>query len=294
MVGKTKGKILITGAEGRLGSALFQELNKRYPTVGTQQKDLDITDSQKVNEAILKVKPWMVVHTAALTDVDSCEETPKLAYEVNALGTRNVVQASKAAGTILAYISTDHIFDGTENKPYTENQIPHPINIYGQTKLEGERFVAENLDNFLIIRTSWLFGKGKAGFVEKIIEQAKIKKTISVVADKYASPTFSLDLAQAILEIIYLIEKKQFVPGKSVLHITNSGFCSWFEYAKKILELAKIEAVALEPIKSEDFKSKAKRPQFSVLDNSYYNKLSGKPLRLWTEALKEHLQCLKN
>ncbi len=294
MVEKAKNKILITGVEGMLGGALFQELAKHYPAIGTSQRILDITDAKKVKQVILDNKPWIVIHIAAMTDVDGCEDAPELAYNVNALGTRNVARASKSAGAILIYLSTDYVFDGTKGEPYAENSNTNPISVYGRTKLDGEIFVAEELDSFIIIRSSWLFGEGKIGFVEKIIEQAKTKKIVSVVADKYGSPTYVNDLAQAIGKLISLIENRQFIPQRSTFHITNSEFCSWFEYAGKIIEFAKIEGAVLKPISSKEFVSKAKRPKFSVLDNTHYNELTGRPLRPWREALGEYLQCSRN
>ncbi len=294
MVEKTKSKILITGSDGMLGAALVNELSRKRTVIGTTIRNLDITDGKKVKQVLLENRPGFVIHTAAFTDVDGCEDAPGLAYNVNALGTKNVASASKEAGAILIHISTDYIFDGETDTPYLEDFLPNPISVYGRTKLDAERFVVQESGKFIIVRSSWLFGKGKIGFVEKIMEQAKTKKTISVVSDKYGSPTYVNDLAEAIFTIINLAEIGDFVVQKSIFHITNSGFCSWVEYAKKIIELSKIGGVNINPVSSEVFKFKAKRPRFSVLDNSRYNELTGKPMRPWEEALEEHLKCLKN
>jgi len=277
-----------------LGYALVKELADAYPVIASTIKDLDITEEKKVDQAIVDYKPWIIIHTAALTDVDGCEDTPELAYRVNALGAKNIAHAASQTGSILIYISTDYIFDGYKNRLYREDDEVNPVSVYGRTKLEGERLLASQLDNFIVIRSSWLFGKGKVGFVEKILEQAKTKKTISVVADKYGSPTYVNDLAKAILNIIRLIEKGTFSPKRDFFHITNSGFCSWVEYAKKIMEFSGIEGIALKPVSCDEFKFKAMRPRFSALDNSRYNKLTGKPMRPWQDALKEYLQCSKN
>jgi dTDP-4-dehydrorhamnose reductase len=294
VVEKTENIILITGSDGMLGSVLSSELTSYYPVIGTTLKDLDITDASQVKHVISDIRPFIVVHLAALTDVDYCEEAPELAYNVNARGAQNIAQASSAAKAILIYLSTDYIFDGAKDTPYTEDSAPSPISIYGQTKLEGERFIQEELNNFVIIRSSWLFGKGKVGFVEKILEQAKTKESIRVVADKFGSPTYVNDLASAINKLIDLIEQRKFIPERSALHITNSGFCSWVEYANKIIDLADIKGVTVTPITQEEFTFKAKRPRFSVLDNSRYNKLTGQPLRPWQQALEEYLLCFKN
>jgi len=294
VVEKIKGKILVTGADGMLGSAVVKELADAFPLIVSTIKDLDITDEKKVNQVIADYKPWIIIHTAAFTDVDGCEDAPELAYKVNALGAKNIAFALSQTGSTLIYISTDYIFDGSKDRPYREDDEVNPISVYGKTKLEGERFVASLVNNFIIIRSSWLFGKGKLGFVEKIIEQAKTKKTISVVADKSGSPTYVNDLAKAILNIIFLMEKGGFSPKKSVFHITNSGFCSWIEYAKKIIEFSGIEGITLKPVNCDEFKFKARRPRFSALDNSRYNKLTGKSMRPWQDALKEYLQCTKN
>ncbi len=294
MVEKTKRRILVTGSTGMLGSAVLRELSSGYEVLGTSQNDLDITDGLKVGQFIAEARPWLIIHAAALTDVDGCEVTPGLAYDINALGTKNIAQAAKLVGAILIYLSTDYIFDGASKNPYTEGALPNPLSVYGKTKLAGEGFIAEELESFVIVRSSWLFGKGKIGFVEKIIEQAKIKKRLRVVGDKFGTPTYVNDLARAIFEIISLADKGKFIPQREIFHITNSGFCSWLEYAQKIIELSGIEAVTLKPIKQEEFNFKAQRPRFSVLDNSRYIKLIGNPLRRWEDALEEYLKCRNN
>lgn len=291
---ETKKTILIIGCDGMLGRAVLKEFTGHYPVIGTSINDLDITDTFKLKQVITGAKPWFVIHTAAFTDVDGCEDKPELAYEVNALAARNIAKASNSVGAGVIYLSSDYVFDGTRDKPYTEDLKPNPLSVYGRTKLEGEIFLAQELENFIIIRSSWLYGRGKIGFVEKIIKQAESKKAISVVADKYGSPTYVKDLSRAILEVVFLAEKVKSISPKSILHITNSGFCSWVEYAEKIIEFSGIKGVAVKSISPEEFNFKAKRPRFSVLDNSKYNKLSGKPLRPWQDALKEYLQCSKN
>jgi dTDP-4-dehydrorhamnose reductase len=293
-VEETKLRILVTGAEGNLGSAIIEELSSVFEVIGTEQSTLDITEAGKIKSSFNNFSPKIIIHTAAQTNVDGCEMNQELAYKVNIEGTRNVVGAAKDIKAMLFYISTDYIFDGENKKPYSEVDKPNPLNVYGKSKLEGEKIVGANLNRYFIIRSSWLFGKKRKTFVEKIIDQAKMIKSINVVDPKIATPTYVKDLAGAITRIIDFYSKN---PDKAnlfgIYNITNSGFCSWLEYAKKILEYSHIEGVKLNPVTQEQFAVKAKRPVYSVLDNSKYNSVFSYRLRPWQEALKEYI-CSMN
>jgi len=288
-------KILITGAAGMLGADLCNELKKSHAVIGLDVKKppvedslvIDIANKKSLYEAIISKRPDMVAHCAAYTDVDGCELNKDKAYQINALGTKNVAEACKDIDCAMAYISTDFIFDGKKQAPYTEEDRPWPISVYGRTKLEGEEFVKALLKKYLIIRTSWTYGKSGKNFVESILASAKSGLALSVVSDQVGSPTYTIDLAQAIKK---LIEKACVGSLYGVYHVTNSGSCSRHEEALKILELAGIKDVKIKPISSQEANYPAKRPKMSVLDNSKYGKLFGDRLRPWEDALKDYLK----
>ena len=289
MVAEEKIDVLITGARGKLGRALRTRLNKEYKIVGVNRNLADITDRKRILDIVINYNPNIIIHTAAYTDVDACQMSPDEAYNVNVGGTENVAHAAQKSNSSLIYISTDYVFDGEKNGPYKEADLANPINIYGKTKLEGEKIIQNIMKKYLIIRTSWLFGKGKKSFVESIIKKTKQSDAISVVEDKYAAPTYTHDLADAIAKLIIFFKKRN--SWGEIFHITNSGFCSWLEYAKKILEYAKIDGIEIIPIKRHEVGFKANRPKNSVLDNTKYKEIIGVFLRPWQEALKEYIQC---
>ncbi|MCG2677619.1 dTDP-4-dehydrorhamnose reductase [bacterium] len=304
-------RILITGACGMLGRDLVEALSKEHEVVGVDVKDpgswildlgsvefskLDITNEEEVMKAICDVKPEVVIHTAAYTDVDDCEKNEDLAYRINGTGAQNVALACKKCKAIMTYISTDFIFDGEKKEPYLENDKPNPLSVYGKSKLEGEKHISLLLDRYFIIRTSWLFGKHGKNFVNTILKLAKEKKELKVVNDQVGSPTYTKDLAHAIKHLLNLIQdlgsRIQNLFG--IYHISNSGSCSWYEFAQEILQVAsrrsQVINIKIKPISSEELDRPAKRPKFSVLDKSRYIKTVGKSLRPWQEALREYLK----
>jgi dTDP-4-dehydrorhamnose reductase len=284
-------KILVTGSEGMLGKALMESLKANgIQAIGidikSAENSLDITDYEKTKVFIGDIKPDTVIHTAAFTDVDMCEESPEKAYAVNARGAENITRAVKDLKAFLIYISTDYVFDGKNNTPYTEEDTPNPISVYGKTKLEGENFIRNALSDYLIIRTSWLFGKGGKNFVDTIINKAQTTKTLKVVNDQTGSPTYAFDLAEAIRTLLVANRNLQFT---AVLNITNQGACTWYEFAKEIIKLKGIKGVDIVPIQSSESSRPAKRPGMSILDCSKYKKLINKPLPLWQNALERYL-----
>jgi len=280
---KGKKKVLITGSNGMLGSSLFEQLKKKYSIKGITIEDADITDFDAVVKVIRKIKPDIVIHTAGYTKVDDCESNSLLAYKVNAIGTRNVAVACQKIDASMVYISTDYVFDGTKESPYTEFDAANPLSVYGKTKLAGEEFVRQILNRFYIIRTSWLYGKGGSNFVDTIINKAKKEKVLKIVDDQRGSPTYANDLADKIGENIK--EEKY-----GIYHVTNSGSCTWFEFAKRIIEYSNIKGVDVIPIKSNALNRPAKRPANSVLQN-FMLELEGIPLlRHWEEAVREYIR----
>jgi dTDP-4-dehydrorhamnose reductase len=259
-------KTLIIGSSGMLGS----DLCKTFPdAVKLTHHDLDITDREQVIESILKIKPDVVINAAAYTNVDGCEDNKELAFQVNGYGPGYIAEACARAGVTLVHFSTDYVFDGSK-KDYVESDIPNPINVYGHSKLLGEKKIIENMDDYRIVRISWLFGIHGKNFVETMLKLSGEMDTVKVVNDQFGKPTYTMDLASKVKEIIELD------PG--IYHITNDGICSWYEFASSIID-------NVIPCTSEEFPRKAKRPKYSVLVNT-----KTEPMRHWREALKTYLQ----
>ena len=297
-------KILITGSSGMLGQALCAKLTARHEVIGIDINDirhtaydirafykLDITDRNLIIQKIEEVAPDIIIHCAAYTDVDGCELNPEKAQELNVAATATIAEGCKLTSSYTIYISTDFVFDGKKKSPYTEKDKPNPINIYGKTKLEGENAVKDMLDKYLIIRTSWLFGKGGKNFVDIILNRAKKEKELKVVNDQIGCPTYAIDLAEAIALVIS--NQLSVIRGR-LLNITNSGSCSWYEFTKEIIDLASISGVDIMPISSEELSRPARRPKMSVLDNTQFCEISSRYLPPWRDALKRYLEERKN
>ena len=268
-------RIIIFGAGGMLGTDLAKTF-KYYNVYAFSKIQADITNKKIVFEKINKINPRIVVNSAAYTDVDGCEKNKNQAFNVNGKAVKIIAEACKKNNIPLLHISTDYVFDGKKNG-YKENDKTNPVNIYGKSKALGEKHLAETLDKYYLIRTSWLFGKRGKNFVGTILRLAKEKKELKVVNDQFGRPTYAKDLANKIKEIVEA--KMPF----GTYHITNSGTCTWFQFAKKIIEFRKLNA-RLKPIMSEELNRPAKRPKCSVLLNT---KLL--PLRHWHPALKDYL-----
>ncbi|MDB4349462.1 dTDP-4-dehydrorhamnose reductase [Omnitrophica bacterium] len=301
-------KILITGSNGMLGRALCSVFAKdgsynvtgldlsRKPSPDIKDdfyETCDITDTARLFKIVKQREPDLIIHAAAFTDVDECESNPDKAETVNGLGARCVAEAAVEINAGLIYISTDFVFDGEKRSPYTEDDTPNPLGVYGSSKLNGEKSVEEIMENkrFFIIRTSWLFGEGGKNFIDAILKKAKEEKKLRVVTDQFGSPTYTLDLAGAIMRMLSVYGKKDDIYG--TYHITNSDDCSWYRLAQKALELARLYEVDLIPIVSEELDRPAVRPAMSILDNRRYIKLFGEPLRRWDKALEEYIRLMR-
>jgi len=272
-------RILITGSKGQLGRALGVCLPE---AVGVDLPEVDITQPSAVEAAINAAQPEVIIHCAAFTDVDGCARDPELAYRVNGMGTQNVAQAAACAGAALVYISSNEVFDGTRREPYSEFDATNPLNAYARSKLAGEWFAAHLTSRFYIVRTSWLTGRGGRNFVHRIQQLADERGQLRVVTDETANPTFIEDLAAAIIK---LIQTGRF----GIYHLTNTGYCSRYEYARKILELSGRGHIPVEPISRADFARPSTPPEFSPLANTAAAAL-GITLRPWEEALEEFLK----
>lgn len=251
-------KILVTGAKGQLGCDMIKELKTcGIECIGVDIEDFDITNEDATNEFVKNYCPDVVIHCAGYTLVDSAEDNRDICMNINYIGTRNIALSCKEINSKLIYITTDYIFDGTKKLPYEVNDEANPLNVYGLSKYLGEKSIQEEINNYFIIRVSWMFGHSQNNFVEKVIRLGKEKDRINVIDDQIGSPTYTCDLANLIINICRT-EKY------GVYHATNEGFCSWAEFAEEIIKKAGLEC-EINPIHSEEYGSRAKRPKNSRL-----------------------------
>ncbi|MEM2146219.1 MAG: dTDP-4-dehydrorhamnose reductase [Candidatus Jordarchaeaceae archaeon] len=281
-------KVAIIGSKGQLGSDLVKVF-KKETIIPLAHEDIEVTDYNSCTK-LRNLSPEVVINTAAFHKTDACEDEPLKAFNVNAVGSRNVAQICKEIGAVYIYISTDYVFDGTKGKPYTESDPTSPINTYGISKVAGEH-CAKFSDKYYIIRVSSLFGvagaSGKGGnFVETMIQKAEKKEEIKVVDDIVMSPTYTRDAALTIKNIVN--NKLPF----GVYHCSNKGYCSWYEFAKSIFDFLSLE-VNLKPIKTDELTQRAKRPKFSALKSEKLEK-HGLKMNEWREALREYLKEKKH
>ncbi len=274
-------RCLVTGARGLLGKYLVKYLHSQQNEV--VQWDLpenDVTVVEQVINGLHSVDPDVVFHLAAWTDVDGCEENPARAMAVNFQGTWAVALGVAEIGAKLIYISTDYVFDGNSKRAYRESDRPNPLSVYGRSKMMGEEAVRRNSRRWFIVRTSWLFGRGGRNFVDTIRQKCAVETEIKVVADQVGSPTYAQDLCEPLLELARSAHY-------GIYHLTNSGFCSWFEFAKEIVRFSKSNCEVI-PITAEESGRRAPRPRFSVLENRNYRRRFGRVLRPWQEALEDY------
>jgi len=278
-------KILIIGANGQLGSDIVRVLDSRQ-VIPLTHKDIEIADKDCVQKIITSYNPDIVINTAAYHNVKECEKDDIKSFKVNALGAKNLATICKKRDIILVHISTDYVFDGKKRKPYIESDSPCPLNVYGLTKLAGEYYIRYIWPKHFIIRTSGLYGLSKCrakggNFIDLMLKLAKEKDEIQVVGDEILTPTYTLDLAQKIKDVI----KTEYF---GLYHITNNGFCSWYEFAREIFKFSGLK-VNLKRTTVKEFGGEVKRPPYSVLKNHNLEKLGMDDMRDWKEALKDFL-----
>jgi len=275
-------KILVLGAKGMLGCDLHRQFEALGDVTALDSSSCDITSPEECRRAIGELFPDVVVNAAAYTNVDGCETERERCFAVNAEGVKNIALACRGRGALIVHFSTDYVFDGAGSAPYREDDLTNPINAYGASKLQGERFLAEHADRWLLLRTSWLYGAHGKNFVKAILDKAATADHLEVVNDQTGSPTFARDLAWA---AGILIEQ-----GKAgVYHLTNSGRCSWHEFACRIVEYAGKTDIQVRPIRSGDLKRAAARPVWSVLSTDKFRRDTGREMRHWEAALKDYL-----
>ncbi|GEO48547.1 dTDP-4-dehydrorhamnose reductase [Companilactobacillus kimchii] len=275
-------KVLVIGASGQLGSELCRMLDKKgIEYLGTNSKDLDITDWNAVNQYFKEYRPQLVYNCAAYTNVDGAEDTPgKIAnYKVNVIGTKNVAAASEKFGATLIYISTDYVFDGNNSEMYTEKSPTNPQNEYGRAKLAGEQAVSKIMSKYYIIRTSWVFGEYGKNFVYTMLNLAKTHDHLTVVNDQKGRPTWTKTLSEF---MIYAMENE--IPY-GLYQLSNEESCTWYEFAKEIL---KEQNVKIDPVTSDEFPQRAYRPKHSVMDLAKAESV-GFEIISWKEALSNFI-----
>lgn len=278
-------RILVTGVKGQLGHDVMNELAKRGHTgIGVDVEEMDITDAKKVDEVIRASEVEAVIHCAAYTAVDAAEDQAELCRKINAEGTENIAKVCKELDIKMMYISTDYVFDGEGTRPWEPDDERHPLNVYGQTKYEGELAVEKYLDKFFTIRIAWVFGVNGKNFIKTMLKLSETHDELNVVDDQIGSPTYTYDLAVLMVD---MIETEKY--GR--YHATNEGLCSWYEFACEIFRQAGRD-VKVNPVSSEEFPAKAKRPHNSRMDKSKLAENGFTPLPAWQDALKRYLEVI--
>ncbi|HQH40579.1 MAG TPA: dTDP-4-dehydrorhamnose reductase [Bacteroidales bacterium] len=283
-------KVLITGSNGQLGNELRRLLqgDSSVRFLFTDLPELDITLPAAVNQYIEENRPDIIVNCAAYTQVDKAESEPEIAFRVNTEGVKILAQEALRTGAAFLHISTDFVFDGSKSTPYSENDKPNPLSVYGKSKLEGEKYA---LEAGMVIRTSWLYSSFGQNFVKTILRLAKEKDEIRVVFDQTGTPTFAGDLAQVILAFIYRHFALNTLPKREIFHFSNEGVCSWYDFAHEIVQLAQLPC-RVSPIETHQYPLPARRPPYSVLNKHKIRQYLGISIPHWTESLRTYLKKL--
>ncbi len=281
-------RVLVLGAKGMLGRDLMPLLRSslKGDVLGWDIEEIDIENETSTVSAIEHLKPGVIINAAAYTDVDGCESHREKAFAVNAEGVRHVARGAQRCGATVVYLSTDYVFDGGKGAPYVEEDAPGPLNVYGASKLKGEEYVQELTKDFLIVRTQWLYGRHGKNFVDTVLRLAREKKVLTIVDDQVGSPTYTVDLAKALLE---LVRQKR----RGIFNVVNKGSCSWFEFAKEIVRRSGMEGVEVLPLSSKELNRPAARPAYSVLSTEKLVRETGVTLRPWREAVGAYLESVR-
>lgn len=283
-------KVLVTGAKGQLGYDVVKELEQRgHEPIGVDIEDMDITDANQVNTVMQSVKPNVVIHCAGWTAVDKAEQFPEKVYEVNTLGTKYIAEQCKALGAKLVFISTDYVFEGIGETSYEVTDERKGLSVYGETKVQGEDFVMRLLDDYFIVRITWAFGVNGGNFVKTMLRLSDSGKTeLNVVNDQIGSPTYTVDLARLLAD---MIETDKY----GVYHATNEGFCSCYEFACEIFKQAR-KQIKVNPVTTEEYlkmvPQQAKRPLNSRLSKKSLDEAGFNRLPTWQDALKRYLKSM--
>jgi dTDP-4-dehydrorhamnose reductase len=281
-----KTVILVTGAGGQLGQELVRLTIPGCSVIGLDRGALDITDRDACMQAAAHHRPDAIIHAAAYTAVDRAESEPETAHRVNAAGARNMAEAAESVGSKFCYVSTDYVFDGTADRPYREQDPASPRTVYGKTKHEGEKATMDACSRAFVVRTSWLYGRHGANFVCTMLNLASKGSAIRVVNDQTGSPTYAFDLAGFIAD---LVQTEKY----GIYHASNSGICTWYQFAQAIFEESGIRA-NVEPCATSEFPRPAPRPAYSVLGHDAMIREGFAPLRNWRDALRDFLASVRD
>ena len=280
-------RILVTGVKGQLGHDVVNELAKRGHTpIGVDVEEMDITDASAVEKEMKKEPLDAVIHCAAYTAVDAAEDNREICMRVNAEGTRNIARVCRELDLKMVYISTDYVFDGEGERPWEPDDPRDPLNVYGESKYQGELAVEEYLEKYFTVRIAWVFGVNGKNFITTMHRLAESQKEINVVNDQIGSPTYTYDLAVLLVD---MVETEKY--GR--YHATNEGLCTWYEFAKEIFRQAEVD-IRVNPVSSDEFPAKAKRPHNSRMDKRKLVRNGFRPLPPWQDALKRYLEIIRS
>ena len=276
-------KVLVTGVKGQLGYDVVNELIKRgHVAIGTDIEEMDITNKNSVNSVIKENTPDAVIHCAAYTAVDAAEDNVELCRKINAEGTQNIADVCKELDIKMIYISTDYVFDGQGERPWEPEDERTPLNVYGQTKYEGELAVQNTLDKYFIVRIAWVFGVNGKNFIKTMLNLGKTRDSLTVVNDQFGSPTYTYDLAKLLVD---MVETDKY----GIYHATNEGICTWYEFACEIFKQAGIN-VKVSPVSASEYPAKAKRPSNSRMSKEKLTEQGFEKLPAWQDALARYLK----
>lgn len=276
-------KVLVTGVKGQLGFDVVKELEKRgHTAIGTDVDNMDITDAEAVHDFLTETQPDAVVHCAAYTAVDAAEDNAELCRRINADGTRNIALVCKDLDVKMIYISTDYVFNGEGTNFREPDEERQPLNVYGQTKYEGELAVEALLEKYYIVRIAWVFGVNGKNFIKTMLNLGKTHDHLTVVCDQVGSPTYTYDLARLLVDMAETDKYGRY-------HATNEGICSWYEFACEIFRQAGYDHVTVSPVSSEAYPAKAKRPSNSRMSKEKLTQNGFEKLPTWQDALKRYL-----
>lgn len=276
-------RVFVTGVKGQLGYDLMNELEKQgLEGIGVDIDEMDITDADQVNKVIKEAAPDAVIHCAAYTAVDAAEDNEEICRKVNAQGTENIAKVCEELDIKMMYISTDYVFNGQGERPWEPDDEREPLNVYGQTKYEGELAIEEHVKKFFTVRIAWVFGVNGKNFIKTMLNLGKTHDHLTVVNDQTGSPTYTYDLARLLVDMIQTDKYGRY-------HATNEGLCTWYEFACEIFKQAGMD-VSVAPVSSDEYPAKAKRPSNSRMDKSKLTANGFQPLPTWQDALSRYLK----
>ena len=276
-------RVFVTGVKGQLGYDVMNELEKQgLEGIGVDIDEMDITDADQVNKVIKEAASDAVIHCAAYTAVDAAEDNEEICRKVNAQGTENIAKVCEELDIKMMYISTDYVFNGQGERPWEPDDEREPLNVYGQTKYEGELAIEEHVKKFFTVRIAWVFGVNGKNFIKTMLNLGKTHDHLTVVNDQTGSPTYTYDLARLLVDMIQTDKYGRY-------HATNEGLCTWYEFACEIFKQAGMD-VSVAPVSSDEYPAKAKRPSNSRMDKSKLTANGFQPLPTWQDALSRYLK----